>query len=209
MTPSIITDAITLKVFSYSMHSGLIPVGVLGRKGPKGFAEGDRTIAGTMIATLTINDPLMDMQPLLYSGVYKKDDTKAVSDVWRTFLLPDQYPLFDVVFLFMNELGYTSAMSIFGIKITDVGQVMSMSDSEIEVTYTYTALDMEQVRLIDTGSNHNGAVLDISRNADYIAKRNKIYNGVTDYRDSYEIGAVYSQINNRYEEIKRNRKLFQ
>ena len=67
-----------------------------------------------MIATLTVNEPLSDMQPLLYG---ETNYAKNTSDVWRTYLLPDQFPLFDVLLLFTNEAGFTSSMVIFGIKI--------------------------------------------------------------------------------------------
>jgi hypothetical protein len=202
MTPHVISKNITVKVLSYSMHSGLIPVSTLGRKRPKGFAEGDTTIAGTIISTITINDPLFDMQPLNYGAL---DYAKRSSDVWRTYLLPDQFPLFDIVLLFTNEHGFTSSMAIFGVKLTDVGSVMSMSDSEIEVTYTYTAMDIDLLRSVAGEMAGDSEAFDILENNEYLARRKIAYDGKSEHRDHFEIGSVYGAIDTRLREFGYNK----
>jgi len=194
MTNYSISYNITLKVLTYSKHAGLIPIPVLGRKRAKGFAQGNGNIAGTMIATVTINEPLMDLQPLLH-GV--EDYAKSANDVWKTYLLPDQLPLFDILCVFSNEAGFVSVMPIFGVQITDDGSVMSMSDSEIEVTYTYQALDIDILRSTNTA---NGTV-DILSNNEYLARRKRAYDGKSRHRDIYEIGSVYQAIDNRVREF--------
>ena len=205
MTPHVITQNITLKVLTYSIHSGKIPISTLGRDRPKGWAKGDRTIAGTMIATVTINDPLMDLQPILYSS--NNDYAKATSDVWRTYLLPDQLPEFDIVALFSNEYGFNGALPIFGISFTDVGSVISMSDSEIEVTYTYTALDIDVMRNITEHENADGTLsdIDILENNEYLVKRERAYKGISEHKSRFEVPALYGRLDSRSREIEYNR----
>jgi hypothetical protein len=204
MTPYSVTNNMSLKVLSYSAHSGVVPVPVLGRVTPKGFADGDRTVAGSMIGVVTVNDPLFDLQPLHY-GI--DNYAKGSNDVYKTYLLPDQLPRFDILLMFSNEHGFTSAMTIFGVKLTDIGSVVAMSDSEIEVTYTYTALDMDILRSVAGEVNESGNVntFDITGNNEYLAKRNMIYSGKSHHRDSFEIGSVYAKIDNRAREIGYNK----
>lgn len=204
MTPNVITQNLSTKVITYSIHGGLIPVKTLGRKLPKGFAEGDTNIAGTIVATMTVNDPMFNMQPLNY-GV--EDYAKRTQDVWRTYLLPDQLPRFDMVLLFSNEAGFTSSMVIFGIKFTDVGSVIAMSDSEIEVTYTYSALDIDLLRTVEGERNVDGTVstFDISQNNEYLARRKRAYDGKSQHRDHFEVGTVYSAIDRRSKELQYNK----
>ncbi len=205
MTPDVITQNITMKVITYSIHSGLIPIKTLGRKVAKGFAEGDTNIAGTIIATLTVNDPMFNMQPLNYAV---EGYAKRTSDIWRTYLLPDQLPRFDIVLLFSNEYGFSSAMSIFGVKFTDVGSVMSMSDSEIEVTYTYSALDISPLKSIAPDiSNDTGTIstFDISSNNEYLYRRELAYSGKSQHRSIFEVGANYAAIDRRSKEVYFNR----
>jgi len=203
ITPHMISKNITVKVLSYSTHAGLIPVSTLGRKNPKGFAEGDEAIAGSMIASITVNDPLFDMQPLNY-GV--EDYAKRTSDIWRPYILPSQFPRFDLLLLFTNEKGFTSALTIFGIKLTDTGSTISMSDAEIEITYTYTALDIAPLRGVagETADNSAREEFNIMENNEYLMRRKMAYDGKSQHRSQFEIASVYGKIDRRLEEVAYN-----
>jgi hypothetical protein len=198
MTPSVIQMDMQLKVLTYSMHAGLIPVGTLGRDRPKGFCKGNRTIAGSMIVTLSMRDPFMELQPIMFGS--NNNYAKSTSDVWRTYLLPDQMPPFDILCMFTNEYGFTATMPIFGVKITDVGSVFAMSDSEIEVTYTYQALDIDIIRQIE--QNEDGTTtIDVTTNNEYLAKRAKAYNGESEHRSTFEVPTLYGALDRRAQEI--------
>ena len=191
-----VLSAMRLKTVTYSMHAGLIPVGSLGRDKPKGFAKGDRTVAGTLIATVAVEDPLMKMQPIIYTDKAEYRGFEGTRDVWRTYLLPDQLPIFDIIMFFSNEHGNKASMSIFGIKITDMGSVISMSDSEIEVTYTYTALDLDIIRSLSVENTQTGTLtIDELANKEYELKRQRAYSGMGLHRSIYEVPSLMNSLN--------------
>ena len=146
----------------------------------------------------------MDLQPVLYgsNGNY----AKATSDIWRTYLLPDQFPEFDILLLFSNEYGFNAALPIYGISITDTGSVISMSDSEIEVTYTYTALDIDVLRSITGVTNADGTEtsFDPLEDNEYLAKREKAYRGESEHRSVFEVPSLYARMDTRAREIEYN-----
>jgi hypothetical protein len=158
-----------------------------------------------MIATVTVNDPLMDLQPILYAS--DNEYAASTSDIWRTYLLPDQFPLFDVLIMFSNEYGFNAALPIYGIKFTDTGTVMSMSDSEIEVSYTYTALDIDVIRSISGRENSDGTVtsFDPLANNEYLVKRERAYNGTSEHHSISEVPSLYARLDTRAREVEYNR----
>jgi hypothetical protein len=202
LTPQIVSTNITVKTLTYSMHSGLTPVSTLGRSATKGFAKGKRNIAGTMICTITINDPLMELQPVLYTS-QNNSYAKSSSDVWRTYLLPDQFPIFDILCVFNNEYGFSAVMPIFGVKIVDVGSVVSMSDSEIEVTYSYIAMDIDVLRSVSYVTDADGTIrtIDILANNEYLAKRERALKGESEHRGTKDISSLFAALDRRSEEI--------
>jgi hypothetical protein len=196
MTPNIITELFTVTTLTYSLHSSVAPVKVLGRSGPKGFAYGDRTVAGSIIATISRQDTFMDMQPGLYTG--ETDAIRSTHDLYKPFLLPDQLPLMDIVLTFQNEYGDASAMSIYGIKLTDMGQVISMSDSIMEVQYTYIALDITPLRATrsvktDAKGNVIGSTIEVNDN-EYLMMRNRVLNGMSMNRSPFEVATMYNEL---------------
>lgn len=195
---TVITQSLKFKIVTWSMHSGLIPVSTLGRDRAKGFSRGDRTVAGTIIATVAVEDPLMNMQPILYSQTDMRGFNQ-MSDFWKSYLLPDQLPIFDMVLFFQNEHGNNASMAIFGVKIPDNGATISMQDSEIEVTYTYMAMDIEPIRMFGHGLD------DIDIN-DYELRRNQAYSGRDLHGASgpYQTIQIFDEMNYIYSELGRN-----
>ena len=115
LTPHVLVDNTTFKTISYSSHVEANEVRVLGRSYPKGYTDSPRTIAGTLIGTLSINDPMMELHPEWFDGEINKDI--PFQDLFKPYLLTDQLPLFDILVLFQNEYGFMSAFTIFGCKI--------------------------------------------------------------------------------------------
>jgi len=203
MTPHVITELMTVTTLTYSLHSAVAPVKTLGRSSPKGFAYGDRTIAGTIIATISRQDTLIDMQPGIYTGDTKH--IKSTHDLYRPYLMPDQLPLMDFIITFQNEVGDASALSIFGIKITDMGQVISMSDSILEVQYTYTALDVLPLRAIrdytyDKNGVATGSTINVNNN-EYLMMRNRVLSGMSMNRSPFEVIGMYNEMNDVVRQI--------
>ena len=57
--------------------------------------------------------------------------------------MADEIPALDLTISFANEYGRMSSMRIFGVKLLNEGQVMSINDLYTENTYQFVALGME------------------------------------------------------------------
>jgi len=207
ITPHTFSLIPTMKVLSYSTHVDKTFVRVLGRSIPKGHSDGFRTIAGSMIHTISVNDPLMPLHPEWINGDIST--VHNIQDLWRAVLATDQLPSFDLLIFFTNEVGFASTMAIFGIQIPDTGQTISMSDSEIEISYTYTALDIDIMRGTQYRKNSVGIgknkqdiyTLDIIGMNEYLARRNRILNGYSLHTSPFEAPALWAKMNAIYEEV--------
>lgn len=134
-----------IKTITYSTHRDMANVFAMGSVNRKGIVRGKRTIAGTMICTIRLDDPMLKMHPEWMTGEGKQSFEDPL-DYFKQTILTDQLPMFDILITFQNELGYSSVLTIFGINITDIGQVMSISDSELEMTFQYGAIDVDIMR---------------------------------------------------------------
>ena len=101
----------TLSTVSYSMYRDKKPVPVIGQINVGGFTRGTRIYAGTMIFTMInqhwLNELTADLPWIKYSGVDKVDEL----------------PLFDLMIVCANEYGATMQMIIYGVDLTEEGQV--------------------------------------------------------------------------------------
>ena len=67
-------------------------------------------------------------------------------------ILPDEIPALNITVNFANEYGRMSRMAIYGVKIINEGQVMSINDLYTENTYQFVALGLEP---LNTNINSN------------------------------------------------------
>lgn len=135
-----------IQTLSYSIYRPMTPVYTLGRIGPKGMVRGNRMIAGSLIFTVFDRHALKK-----FSEAYKfdnpdsnimkmnDDDAKEVS----TWMKSDEMPPFDINITFMNEMGSSSTMNIYGVHIISEGQTMSIEDMYTENTLQYVAMDID------------------------------------------------------------------
>lgn len=122
-----------ISTLSYSIVQNKIPVRGLGNINAKGFVDGPRTIAGTIVFAVLDKHWMYEVYDKLKKlGVYNTDH-----------FIADELPPFDITVSFENEYGYGSRMAIYGIHLMQEGQVMSISDILTENTYQYTALDID------------------------------------------------------------------
>jgi hypothetical protein len=218
LTPHVLVDSTTFKTISYSSHVEANEVRVLGRSYPKGYTDSPRTIAGSMIGTLSINDPMMELHPEWFDGEINKEI--PFQDLFKPYLLTDQLPLFDILVLFQNEYGFMSAFTIFGCKIPDHGIVMSIDDSVIEVTYQFKAMDVDVVHevnveggkqtYIDDDGNIRQRqvkkVVDILHNDEYILRHNQVIKGESLHRSILDVPYLWDQMWENIHEIEHVRK---
>lgn len=128
----------SLQTVSYSTHREVLPVRTLGRINPKGYARGQRTIAGSLIFTVFDKNIVWDLVEELNSKCLTKD---------KVFLM-DDLPPFDITIVMTNEYGQSSGLRIKGVIITDEGQVMSIEDLLTENTYSFIAHDLVPLRVL-------------------------------------------------------------
>lgn len=121
-----------LQTISYSIHREKHPVRAMGRINAKGYTRGPRTIAGSLI--FTVFDRHI---------VEKLIDRRFELEGHQGNIVTDELPPFDVTITFGNEYGSIARLAIYGITITDEGQVMSIEDMVTEQTMTYVALDID------------------------------------------------------------------
>jgi hypothetical protein len=142
-TPRLYKELIELTTLSISVHRVKTPARALGYIGPKGYARGTRTIAGTMIFTKFTLDVLAEfLQTGVTSDLSKDSQYKKI----------DQLPPFNMTLLFANEYGYVSYQRLLGIDFIDDGSVYASQDAYSESTASYVASDFTPLLPYTTGA---------------------------------------------------------
>lgn len=122
-----------LQTLSYSIFQNKTPVRVIGNMNARDYVYGQRTIAGSLIFAVFNTHWLVD----IYNTLHDTDGMKN----WH--FIADEIPPFDITISFANEYGYDSRMAIYGVRLVNEGQTMSINDIYIENTYEYVATDIE------------------------------------------------------------------
>ncbi|MGL4877980.1 hypothetical protein [Paraclostridium dentum] len=134
----------SIQTLSISTHQDKKPVRVIGSANALDYTMGQRTIAGSLVFAVFDQHFATEMF----------DDLETITG--KTFFLPDELPALDLTITFANEYGRTSRMAIYGVRIINEGQVMSINDLYTENTYQFVATAMEPLRKgTKTGSSSN------------------------------------------------------
>lgn len=121
-----------LQTISYSIHMEKRPVRSIGNVNSKDYVMGQRTIAGSLVFAV-------------FNKHFAKNliaDTNGLFKEGQTFLV-DELPPFNIIVSFANEYGLRSRLIIYGIRLLNEGQVMSVNDVYTENTYQFMATDIE------------------------------------------------------------------
>ena len=121
-----------LQTISYSIHMDRKPVRSIGNINAKDYVMGPRTIAGSLVFAVFNKH---------FANKIMKDLANAVNPGYA-FLI-DEMPPFDVIISAANEYGLRSKLVIYGIRLVNEGQVMSINDVYTENTYQYVATDID------------------------------------------------------------------
>ena len=132
----------SLQTLSVSTHQDKKPVRVIGSANALDYVLGQRTIAGSLVFAVFDQHFATEMF---------NDLSEATG---KSFFLPDELPGLDITISFANEYGRQSRMAIYGVRIVNEGQVMSINDLYTENTYQFVALSMEPLTK-NTKSNSN------------------------------------------------------
>jgi len=129
----------SLQTLSVSTHQDKRPVRSLGNINAKEYVMGPRTIAGSLVF-----------------AVFDRHFASEIMNDLGGAIMPDEIPALNFTINFMNEYGRKSRMAIYGVKIINEGQVMSINDLYTENTYQFVALGME-VLTNDVENNNLGS----------------------------------------------------
>lgn len=141
-----------LQTISYSIYQDKAPVRTIGNMNAKDWVFGPRSIAGSLVFTV-FNKHWMNSV---------MDQLKDKSVMKNAHFITDELPPFDITISFANEYGFDSKMAIYGVRIMNEGQVMSVNDIYVENTYQYVANDidlMDSLESYQKGMHRNGIII--------------------------------------------------
>lgn len=121
-----------LQTISYSIHMEKRPVRSIGNVNAKDYVAGQRTIAGSLVFAV-------------FNKHFAKNMIEGTNELFQegeSFLV-DELPPFNIIISFANEYGMKSRMIIYGVRLLNEGQVMSVNDVYTENTYQFMATDIE------------------------------------------------------------------
>lgn len=121
-----------LTTVSYSIHMEKKPIRSIGNVNAKDYVMGPRTIAGSLVFSVFNKHFAQDLM----------EKINGLCTAGNSFLV-DELPPFDLTISAANEYGYRSRMAIYGIRLLNEGQVMSINDVYTENTYQFFATDLE------------------------------------------------------------------
>ena len=143
---------------SVSVHRAKIPVITLGENAVQGFALGNKTVAGSIIKTLTFNDELDGaIKYFTDKSLKEKQETFKKNLGSRTLTLDEKYQIsqkqFDTImrddlipfnihsYAFSEYTGQSKMLlnSVYGCTIINEGQVQSIENLITENTFSFIA----------------------------------------------------------------------
>lgn len=121
-----------IQTISYSIHMEKRPVRSIGNVNAKDYVMGPRTIAGSLVFAV-------------FNKHFAKDIIADHNDYFKegTAFIVDELPPFNIVISMANEYGLRSKLVIYGVRLLNEGQVMSVNDVYTENTYQFVATDIE------------------------------------------------------------------
>ncbi len=174
-----------LSTISFSINRDKVDVKALGRATRTGVTSGTRIISGSLIGVALKDEPLRSISPTALNQREGNDQLQSAFNPYREHMLPDQLPLFDLLVLIQNEYGHYARIGLFGISIIGNGQVVSINDMQTEITYAYTATDID---LLTYGGSAKESVNGIAIALDaYKERRDRISNGQSLHNSSFDV----------------------
>lgn len=117
-------------------------------KGILTYSSGSETYVRNSIVNLPVAGEAVDVIPPTISKRHMYDfawDTRPFGQI----IHPSELPPFDIILLFVNEIGNIGKMIIYGVDLISEGSVLSVEDIYTEVTYQYQAKDIEYFHAVD------------------------------------------------------------
>lgn len=177
-----------LQTLSYSIHMDRSPVRSIGNINAIDYVTGPRTIAGSLVFAVFDKHFAHSIMQEIRNGV----------DESRAFLI-DEIPPFNIVVSLANEYGTKSKMVIYGVRLVNEGQVMSINDIYTENTYQYVATDLEYLSGEDDNtsnesSNSNTVTVNGANNANKYSNTDKSVSVTTNNNSTTTIELKYDVV---------------
>ena len=187
---NVVTELNGMSQLSWSVHSGKTTQKPLGKNNGGARTSGTRTIAGSMVFTLFDHHPLLDLVPDDLTEFQNRAASSGKQKLYRPRVMPDQLPPFDMSIILMNEYGFASVLTLYGIQVVDEGSVISTDNLITEVVCQYTAVAMDPIVQVEADESGN------------IDPFGLLSGGWSDFWKQREIviaGVAYSDLENAYE----------
>ena len=133
----------SLQTISISTYQDKEPVRAIGNMNAIDYTMGPRTIAGSLVFAV--------FDKHFADNIFDDLDKK------NTDILVDELPAFDITITYANEYGSKSRMALYGVRIVEEGQVVSINDVYTENTYKYCALSLERLNKKNKYANNKMA----------------------------------------------------
>ncbi len=125
---------------SLSTHRDTFPVTALSFVNARGFTQGHRTIAGTLIFHT------IDRSALALPGYSSHPHQGLNGPRSRGIALADELPLFDIHLNYVNEIGMASFEALYGVRLIDFGKTVSLENLQPVESYSYMAQDYQPMQ---------------------------------------------------------------
>jgi hypothetical protein len=138
---------------TYSVYRAKMPVIPLGECSVTGFALGNKTIAGTIIKTLTYNDDISSFMKFYVAAAIKArgdyipnlgDKLEITQKEFNSIMRDDLTPFNIHTYSISEYTGRMSCDSIYGCTIINNGQVQSIENLITENTISFIAKSINQ-----------------------------------------------------------------
>lgn len=172
----------SLQTLSYSTSMQRMPVRSIGNVNAKDYVMGQRTIAGSLVFAV-------------FDKHFAYEAMKAIKGISEEdyHFLADELPPFDITITFANEYGKIAKLAIYGVRLVNEGQVMSINDIYTENTYQYVATDIDY--LSDQTTNTSGRIYEpLKPNPNSVSEPVEIEDIIVDETDEEEEDIAKYQI---------------
>lgn len=176
-----------LQTVSYSIHMEKRPIRSIGNVNAKDYVMGPRTIAGSLVFSV-------------FNKHFAEDIIGALNAGYQagTAFLVDELPPFDITISAANEYGYRSGLVIYGVRLLNEGQVMSINDVYTENTYQYYATDLQYLSAeMSYVRDKSSKMYKLKDNLETYNYPDNLISGDFSYKWTKEQEAAYNKIINR------------
>ena len=135
----------SLAALSISTHRDSFPVTNMYNVDPRGFTQGHRVTAGTLIFH-TIDKNAFYFNQRSPNRLRERETVNGPNHVGLPH--PDTLPLFDIHINYINEEGMLSFEALYGVRLLDFGKTLSFENLHPMESYSFMAIEYAPMRVV-------------------------------------------------------------